>query len=81
LCTVSISNGWWWNFKKRNPFLSLRSGDSTGSAQMSAVNKDNINHYFDLSQEVFDEHDFSAHPEAIYNMDETGMPLDPKSLQ
>jgi len=41
---------------------------------MSAANKDSINHYF---QEVFDEHDFSAHPEAIYNMNETGMPLKP----
>ena len=37
---------------------------------MSTVNKDNINHYFDWLQEAFDDHDFSAHLEAIYNMDE-----------
>ena len=69
--SVSISNGWWFNFKKRNQGLSLRSGDSTAGVRMSAVNKDNINRYFDLLQEVFDEHNFSSHPEAIYNMDET----------
>jgi len=27
---------------------------------MSGMNKDSINHYFDLLQEVFDEHEFSA---------------------
>ena len=52
---VSISNGWWCNFKRRNPFLSLRSGDSTASVQMSSVNKDNISQYFDLLKKVFDE--------------------------
>ena len=77
-CSVSISNGWWFNFKKRNQGLSLRSGDSTAGMRMSAVNKDNINHYIDLLQEVFDEHNFSSHPEAIYNMDKTGMPLEPR---
>ena len=76
--SVSISNGWWFNFKNRNQGLSLRSGDSTAGVWMSAVNEGNINHYFDLLQEVFDEHNFLSHPEAIYNMDETGMPLEPR---
>jgi len=71
---VSISNGWWYNFKKRNPFLSSRSEDSAAGIQMSAVNEENINHCFDLLQEIFDKHN---HPEAVYNMDETGMPLEP----
>ena len=77
LCTISISNEWWCNLQKKNPFLSLRSGDSTGSAWMSALNKDNISHYFDLLQEAFEELDFSAHPEAIYNVDETRMLFEP----
>jgi len=32
---------------------------------MIAVNKENINHYFDLLQEIFNEHNFYGHPEAI----------------
>ena len=44
---------------------------------MSAVNEENANHYFDLLQEIFDLNNFAAHPEAIYNVDETGMPLEP----
>ena len=76
--SVNLSNGWWHNFKKRNPSLRLRCGDSTATVRMAAVNPENINDYFDLLQEIFDEYDFHEHPEAIYNMDETGMPLEPR---
>ena len=75
---VTISNGWWFKFKKRNPSISLRSGDSTAGVRMSAVNSENINYYFDLLEEVFEQYGFDDHPEAIYNMDETGMPLEPR---
>ena len=75
--TVTISNGWWFKFKKRNPSISLRSGDSTAGVRMNAVNSENIHYYFDLLEEVFEEYGFADHPEAIYNMDETGMPLEP----
>ena len=44
---------------------------------MNAVNSENVNNYFDLLEKVFDEYDFHSHPEAIYNMDETGMHLEP----
>ena len=63
---------------KRNPFLCLRSGDSTAGVRMNAVNSENLNEYFDLLQEVFQKNQFADHPEAIYNMDETGMPLEPR---
>lgn len=29
-----VSDGWWWNFKKRQPLLSLRRGDSTAHIYM-----------------------------------------------
>ena len=74
---VAISNGWWFKFKRRNPLLSLRCGDSTAGVRMNAVNSENID-YFDLLKEVFDKYGFADHPEAIYNMDETGMPLEPR---
>ena len=75
---VTVSNGWWFKFKMRNPSLSLRRGDSTAGVRMDAVNSENINEYFDLLERVFQEYGFSDHPEAIYNMDETGMPLEPR---
>ena len=60
-----------------NGGIILRSGDSTATVRMNAVNPENVNKYFDLLEKVFDECDFHSHPEAIYNMDETGMPLEP----
>ena len=74
---VRISSGWWDKFMKRNPSLRLRCGDSTAGVRMEAVNTENINDYFDLLQDVFEKKGFANHPEAIYNMDETGMPLEP----
>ncbi len=73
-----ISNGWWEKFLKRNPFLSLRTGDSTAGVRMDAVNTENMDMYFDLLRSVFDDFGFDQFPEAIYNMDETGVPLTPR---
>ena len=44
----SISNGWWGRFLKRNPSIRLRSGDSTAGVRFDAINKENIEKYFDL---------------------------------
>ena len=41
---------------------------------MNAVNSENINHYFDFLEE---EYGLNEHPGTMYNMDETGMPLEP----
>ena len=48
-----ISNGWWDNFCKRNPELSLHSGDSTAAVRMDAMNSENMKAYFDLLSDVF----------------------------
>lgn len=73
-----LSNGWWVNFLKRNPKLRLRQGDATANVRMDALSKSNLNYYFDLLKTEFDKYDFHAHPESIYNMDETGVPLEPR---
>ena len=73
-----ISTGWWTRFLERNPVLSLRRGDSTAGVRMDAINAETLQQYFGLLQEVYDKHDFEHHPERIYNMDETGVPLDPR---
>ena len=73
---VHILGGWWRQFLERNPGMSLRAGDATADVQIDAINEENMNKYFDLLEEVYNELDFKDHPERIYNMDETGMPLD-----
>ena len=63
---------------KRHPNLSLHSGDSTAGVRMDALSKKNLESYFELLKSVYDKYDFYGHPEAIYNMDETGVPLEPR---
>ena len=46
--------------------------------RIDAINEENMRAYFGLLKEVYDELDFEAHPERIYNMDETGVPLNPR---
>ena len=73
-----ITNGWWQKFLERNPSIRLRSGDSTAGIRLDAVNPENLNNYFDQLKQIYDEFNFEEHPEAIYNMDETGVPLEPR---
>ena len=46
---------------------------------MDAINAENLKTYFDQLRCIFVDFDFDNHPEAIYNMDEIGVPLQPRS--
>ena len=59
--------------------LSLRKGDSTAHVRMDAVNKETLTEYFDLLEDTLKQHDLQNSPSQIYNVDETGIPLDPKA--
>ena len=62
---------------ERNPTLSLRKGDSTANARMSAMdNKEAIERYFTILEDVLTENNLADKPSQIYNVDESGMPLD-----
>ena len=50
----------------------------TAHVRMNAINRENLEHYFSLLKQILRENDLLNHPEHIYNMDETGVPLDPK---
>ncbi len=45
--------------------------------RMDAMNEENMKNYFELLKKILDDHGFDKHPESVYNMDETGMPLCP----
>ena len=45
---------------------------------MNATTAENLTNYLDLLEQVLDENGLKDHPERIYNMDESGIPLDPK---
>ena len=74
-----ISDGWWKSFCRRNQSLSLRRADSTAHVRMDSVNKGSIDQYFNLLEETMLANNILRSPNQIYNMDETGMPLSPRT--
>ena len=73
-----VSNGWWDKFLRRNPTLRLLIGDSTVGVRFDAINTENMDNYFKLLKDTYDQYDFADNLECIFNMDETGMPLCPR---
>ena len=57
----------------------MRRGDSTAHIHMDAVNKKTMKQYFALLKDVLDEFNLLSTPAQIYNVDESGVPLDFKT--
>ena len=73
--------GWWQGFMKRHSELSLRSSDPLSSCRSNAVTKDSLDCYYSLLKEPLEGNNLMNKSTCIYNMDETGMPLDSKQLK
>ena len=65
-------------FMERYPKISLRSTDALSRIRANAVTKENMDHYFTLLRQTLTDNNLLDKPAYIYNMDETGMPLDHK---
>lgn len=62
------------------PKLSLRHGDATANNRTNAVNKETVEQYCGLLKEVLEESGLMNSPTQIYNVHESGKPLDPRTL-
>ena len=76
--TKVVTSGWWDGFCKRHPNVVLRSPSCLSRAWLLATDSDVVNTYCDLLENVFLENDLVHAPFQIYNINETGMPLNPK---
>ena len=73
-----ITGRWFDGFCKCHPDLSLHKGDSMGAVRFRCTNSEAIQNYYKLLKTTLTEHNFSGEPWRIYNVDEAGMPLDPR---
>jgi len=73
-----VTEGWWRRFLERQPKLSLRQGDSTAHIRMDAVNRETMEQYFALLDDTLTTHGLLNKPSQIYNVDETGVPFNPR---
>ena len=70
--------GWWTRFMSRNPTLSLRTADPLSKVRSDAVTQEKIDEYFKLLKSTLEKYDLVEKPQRIYNVDESGMPLEHK---
>jgi len=73
--------GWWQGFMKRHSDLSLHSSDPLSSCRSNAVTKSSLDFYYSLLKETSEKNSLMNKSSCIYNMVETGMPLDSKQLK
>lgn len=66
---------------EKQPDLPLMRGDLTANVHMDCLNEEIIQANFDLLKEVLFEHGFMDSPCPIYNVTETGIPLDHRPLK
>ena len=75
-----VTSGWWAAFIARNPMLVLRTPATLSTARAGASDRSKVDIYFDELESTLDDNKLIDKPCQIFNMDETGMPLDPKPL-
>ncbi|KAK7092313.1 hypothetical protein V1264_008076 [Littorina saxatilis] len=70
---------WYRLFMRRHPEISLRQPEATSFARAEGFNREAVNRYFNLLEELVD--DNSLHASRIFNMDETGISTVQKKCQ
>ena len=73
--------GWWHGFMRKHSELSLRCSDPLSYCRSRAVCKESLESYFTLLKQTLEQNNLMDRSACIYNMDETGMPLDSKQLK
>ena len=73
----AVSSGWWESFRKRHPDLVLRTAESLSYVRAVCTSDEILDTYFDMLEATFTDNGLIGKPVQIFNMDETGMPLDP----
>ncbi len=77
----AVTSGWWAFFTSRHPKLALLTPATLSLARAGASERGILDHYFDELKSTLGENGLSDHPCLVFNMDETGMPLDHKPLK
>ena len=75
--SVTVTQGWWKGFCRRNPSIALRTPAQVSLARAKATDPEVLHHYFDLLESTMIKYSIPDKPAQIFNMDETGVPLNP----
>ena len=74
-----VTRGWWTKFIARHSeVLSLRTPATLSLARASASTRASVDNYFDILEQTLKNAGLCDYPGLVFNMDESGFPMDPK---
>ena len=76
-----VSSGWWERYIKRHPQIALRVAVPLSMARAMASDREVLDRYFNMLEDCLQSNRILDKPARIFNCDETGVPLNPKSLK
>ena len=75
---VTVSPSWWKSLRSRHQDLCLRNPETLTHSRMLGASEAMIEHYFELLERTLLESEICDRPCQIFNLDESGFPLNPK---
>ena len=72
-----VTGGWWQSYRKRHPKLSLKTAVPLSYNRAKASDTSVLKKYYDMLYKCLDDGGILNKPAAIYNCDESGLPLNP----
>ena len=75
---VTVTSSWWKSFKSRHKDVVLRNPEMLTHCRITGASDANIENYFDLLEKTIYEAEINERPCQIFNLDESGFPLNPK---
>ena len=74
---VVVSIGWWGSFQRRHSDVTIRSAERLSYARAVSSSPEIVDHYYDVLEQTLVDNELQSSPSQVFNMDETGMPLEP----
>ncbi len=81
LIPYDLSNGWWQGFCRRHTILTLKMATSLFISRAKAPSPESLKFYYSLLEQILMKYGLTNDAALIFNMDESGFPLDPKPLK
>lgn len=76
-----VTHGWWQRFCQRNSGISLRTAVPLSMTRAKASDIESLEKYYDILEDILKLNSIYNNPGRIYNIDETGLPLNPKGMK
>jgi hypothetical protein len=75
---VTVSSSWWQSFHSRHEELTLRNPETLTHVRIAGASTALLDNYFNLLETTLKESELEEQPCQIFNLDESGFPLNPK---